>query len=571
MDSFEYQRVEERIQAALASIEPDVKPNISALAREYDVDAQRLRRRFRGAGDRSSIGGNNKRLSDAQELALCQTIEREEDDGTYLRQWQVEDRANWILKLQHDEEGAAGDPPRVSSVWGARFLARHPEFTVRKSKPIANKRKWAHNPVELSGWFHRFRIATQKYGISPQDIYNFDETGFSVGMGGAQRVVTRWSNQTVFHESSSKKEHITSVETIAGDGFALPPFVILSAKTHIHKFYFEGGFDDETAVGMSESGYMNEELAMPYLEHFNKYTIKRRLGRWRMLLFDGLKSHRTDHFVNYCWENHIVPIELPPHATHLMQPLDVVAFQPFKHHHRKAIDRALRLGIYEFNRIEFIAAFQRMRADTFTSSTVKTSWREAGLIPFDPDKVLDRIRQKQPSPPPEIPFTPSTPEESTRHPKQLSPWATPTHSCAFDVYEFWIRKHISFEPHDVLERFGRYLKGVKAKIISGEEAMDTLRELKRAAALHVKRQEGTREIVQKGGVLYAGDARAQMEARRRENEVGKVRRQLWANKRPRNRRVAFKRGMKWLEDIDASLVEDDALQGPAKRSRRGSI
>ena len=86
MDSFEYQRVEKRIQAALASIEPDVKPNISALVRGYDVDAQRLRRRFRGAGDRSSIGGNNKRLSDAQELAFCQTIEREEDNSIYLRQ-----------------------------------------------------------------------------------------------------------------------------------------------------------------------------------------------------------------------------------------------------------------------------------------------------------------------------------------------------------------------------------------------------------------------------------------------------------------------------------------------------
>ena len=492
MDRFEYARVEERVEAALASIEPGIKPNISALARAFEVDPQRLRRRFNGAGDLRSLGGSNKRLSDAQELALCQTIEREEADGTYLRQWQLEDRANWILKLQHDSEGGAGDPPRVSDAWGARFLARHPEFTVRKSKPIANKRKWAHNPVDLKAWFYRFRNALMNYGISPQDVYNFDETGFSVGMGGAQRILTRYSNQTVFHKSSSKKEHITSVETIAGDGFALPPFVILSAKTHIHKFYFEGGFSDDTAVDMSETGYMNEELVLPYLEHFNKYSIKRRLGKWRMLLFDGLKAHRTDYFVGYCWQQHIVPIKLPPHATHLLQPLDVVAFQPLKHHHRKAIDRALRLGIYEFNRVEFIAAFQKMRTDTFTVSTVKSSWREAGLIPFDPDKVLERITQRQAPPPEKWPsrlFTLSEDNDGLgRGPIRLSLWPTPTKLQDFERYKKWIREYnVGFAPDDVCERLLSFCKGTVAKVISGEEATQTLRELKTAAAAHIIR------------------------------------------------------------------------------------
>ena len=88
-----------------------------------------------------------------------------------------------------------------------------------------------------------------------------------------------------------------------------------------------------------------------------------------------------------------------------------------------------------------------------------------------------------------------------------------------------------------------FCKGTVAKVISGEEATQTLRELKTAAAAHVARQKETRHIIQKGGVLYAKDARDKI-AQKRLNNIKSLRRQQMANRRPRNRRVAFKRGIK---------------------------
>jgi hypothetical protein len=43
-----YNDIESRIQAALASISPDEKPNIAKLSRDYTVPEQRLRARYKG-------------------------------------------------------------------------------------------------------------------------------------------------------------------------------------------------------------------------------------------------------------------------------------------------------------------------------------------------------------------------------------------------------------------------------------------------------------------------------------------------------------------------------------------
>ena len=49
----------------------------------------------------------------------------------------------------------------------------------------------------------------------------------------------------------------------------------------------------------------------------------------------------------------------PPHSTHLTQPLDVGVFQPMKHYHAEAVDNAIRLGDVDFNRLDFLAAFNQ--------------------------------------------------------------------------------------------------------------------------------------------------------------------------------------------------------------------
>jgi hypothetical protein len=45
-----------------------------------------------------------------------------------------------------------------------------------------------------------------------------------------------------------------------------------------------------------------------------------------------------------------------------MQSFDVVYFQFVKHYHRKAINKAVRLGAIKFPLVEFFSAFEYIRA-----------------------------------------------------------------------------------------------------------------------------------------------------------------------------------------------------------------
>jgi hypothetical protein len=63
---------------------------------------------------------------------------------------------------------------------------------------------------------------------------------------------------------------------------------------------------------------------------------------------------RTIEFMQ-CDNNGITPFGFPPHTTHILQPLDVVVFQPYKHYDMKALDVAVRRT--RFNKVEFVCLF----------------------------------------------------------------------------------------------------------------------------------------------------------------------------------------------------------------------
>jgi hypothetical protein len=75
-----------------------------------------------------------------------------------------------------------------------------------------------------------------------------------------------------------------------------------------------------------------------------------------MLILDGHASHRTDRFHEYARRYQIMLFFLIPDTTQLLQPLDAVIFQPYKHYNAEAIDDATRLSCLKFNKMEFLSS-----------------------------------------------------------------------------------------------------------------------------------------------------------------------------------------------------------------------
>lgn len=129
-------------------------------------------------------------------------------------------------------------------------------------------------------------------------------------------------------------------ETISGDSYVLPPMIIVPGIIHQEQLYTTTSIPNDYLIGTSETGYSNNELTMKWLIHFERFSFRRQVGTTRLLLLDGFGSHCTKEFIDFCDTHHIVPFCLPPHTSHLLQPLDVVVFQPYKHYHSEAVEAA---------------------------------------------------------------------------------------------------------------------------------------------------------------------------------------------------------------------------------------
>ena len=175
---------------------------------------------------------------------------------------------------------------------------------------------------------------------------------------------------------------MTCVETASGDGNGLPPMFIFAAAQHMEQWFLNDVPDNEL-FAVSKTGYTDDEHTLAWLTYFERHSSSRQAGVWRLLILDGYGSHCTFQFVTFCDAHKIIPLCFPAHATHLMQPLDVVVFQPYKHYHAKAVDNATRTGCSDFNKVEFLAPITSIRHNTFKCNTIRSAFRLTGLIPYD--------------------------------------------------------------------------------------------------------------------------------------------------------------------------------------------
>jgi len=88
-------------------------------------------------------------------------------------------------------------------------------------------------------------MTKQKWGILDEDVYNFDETGFQMGVIATARVLTRSDRRgRPMVMRPGNREWVTVIESINCQGWALPAMVILQGKVHQASWYESGVPED---------------------------------------------------------------------------------------------------------------------------------------------------------------------------------------------------------------------------------------------------------------------------------------------------------------------------------------
>jgi hypothetical protein len=322
-------------------------------------------------------------------------------------------------------------------------------------------------------------------------------TGFVMGVISSGIVVT--SSERRGRPKSvqpGNRERVAAIQAINAEGQAIDPFIVVAGQYPLANWYRESNLQATWAIATTQNGWTDNETGLEWLKHFNRCTTNRSTGPYRLLILDGHESHHSADFQTYCEENNIITLCMPPHSSHLLQPLDFGCFGPLKKVYGREIEQLIRRSITHISKTEFFLAFYAAFQPTITKESIKGGFKGAGLVPFDPEYVISKLDVQL--------RTPTRVEEEAQ---QAHSWTSRTPRTVLEAgshseyLQRRIRRHRSSSPESILEalrslQIGTMVVMYKVTLLAAEN-----RELRQANEILSRRRKAKRTRLQNRGSM----------------------------------------------------------------------
>ena len=202
-----------------------------------------------------------------------------------------------------NHRGSKNTPPPIGKQWTYRFIKRHPALKAFLTRKRDLQRAQQEDPHVIEPWFRRIHDTISKYGITSDDTYNFDETGFTLGLitgSGARKAIGSSQNVgRITVTQPGNREWATSIECANAQGWMIPSFLIFVGKVHLRDWYKQP-LPKDLKVMLSENGWTNNSVGLQWIKHFDEFTRSRTTGTYRLLILDSHDNHTTPEFDRFC-------------------------------------------------------------------------------------------------------------------------------------------------------------------------------------------------------------------------------------------------------------------------------
>lgn len=276
----------------------------------------------------------------------------------------------------------------LSNKWYYSFMKRWPNLTISKPQKLSMQRARCASKETLSNYFKELGTIMTKNNLheNPQKIYNMDESALQ----------SEHTPGKIVHDIVVKPQSVTSPRTSnvtiigAGNaiGNAVPPYYVFPGVRFDRSLLLEGtpaGSDGQC----SKTGWSNSDIFKTYLEkHFLKYVSHDISGTPLLILFDGHRSHVSLTLQDWAESKNIILFILPPHCSHILQPLDIGCFGPLKSCYNREAQLFMRrnpgLKITKFNIGQMLCSpYQK----GLSPQNLTSSFKKSGIYPFNPKAV----------------------------------------------------------------------------------------------------------------------------------------------------------------------------------------
>lgn len=270
------------------------------------------------------------------------------------------------------------------------FIKKH-NLSIR----IATNIKQSRSSVDRADIIQFFENIKDALGdVDNKNLYNYDETNIADDPG-AKKVIVPRNFRRVERVQNYSRSCVSIMVCGNAAGDLLPPMVVYKSS-NLYENWCTGG-PPGTVYGNSPSGWFDMNL-------FEQWFFKSLLPHIKatkesetraVVVGDNLASHFSPQVIKAALENNIYMCPFPANATHLMQPLDVAVFAPFKRKWREILEKWRKESRYSgtLPKEHFPALLSLLwnRVSETVETNLKSGFRTTGLYPMNFDEVLRKI------------------------------------------------------------------------------------------------------------------------------------------------------------------------------------
>ena len=267
--------------------------------------------------------------------------------------------------------------------WLDGFLRRNPQLSLRKPEAISLSRITAFNKEEVSIFYKNLAKLMEKHKFVASRIYNADETGITTVQRPAKVYAKKGEKRVGSVTSWEKGKTTTAMCAFSASGVYIPPMFIFARKRMADHLTRNG--PPGAIYHCSDNGWITEDLFIEWLRHFAQVT-KPSEDDPVLLIFDNHVSHCSLRAYNYCKENSISVLTIPPHTSHRVQPLDVTFFGPLKAAYNVECDKYMRNNPGQKITPNIVAElFNKAFGRVATVEKATKGFEVTGICPMNPD------------------------------------------------------------------------------------------------------------------------------------------------------------------------------------------
>ncbi|RUS90856.1 hypothetical protein EGW08_001363 [Elysia chlorotica] len=323
-------------------------------------------------------------LNAEEEQKLAKYVLEMAKRGFLLTSEELRATAKGMIDVRHPPEGDL-DMNLPSNAWVYRYCKRHPGIKLRILKHLSKKACLVTSTF-ISKWFSDLKAFVD--AVDPeilQDksrIYNADESKFVFQAG---KVAAFQGVKQFYKDTVSQKSQVTVLACMSAAGHFTNPFIVYPLKSQPSSDLTQGF--PGARYNISENGWMTATIFYEWLRDvFIPATQK--IKKPVLLLVDGHTSHTSLETALICEQNGIILYCIPAHTSYLIEPLDQDFFRIIKQAWSKTIKQHLFQTGNSVNLESFASLLRSVWDSCCNREVASKSFKRAGLLPYNPDRVL---------------------------------------------------------------------------------------------------------------------------------------------------------------------------------------